>query len=446
MRFIGPSMDKGYSSAFAETVYRSNWRLSWQSPRLATLVKDVEAFLHLGPDLEDDFPLSDDSYGDKEMLLALRKIENDFKTWAEKDPKEYANRFAAHASEFQDELEWMMGGDGVLIPAISSEDDLFGSPPIVAENEHRGYIALFAERGKRAERAGPKRHRLAEDWKAGNEWVAGKEPKHYRPFTTAEKAKGGAPEVLEAGLEKVKEGTPEVLEAGVKAVDVGMFAAAPSVIKGVGVGLGSAVTAGAAVLATAAEGVSAGAGVLVEVGMSVAALRSVSSTAERLRYLKKIRDKIHEFDPEKDCPDGDPKCFSAWALIHRWGPLRTSRTSACGPFDAEVHDKIAHQVLDYIISKKEKKLGMKTAVAFGLGTEATAFKAIKGATKALKETKGVHRYKAAHWLAYHFCVCHCQLAMHMVAALTSDKEMYWLMNNGDYEGISGVLAEKIKST
>jgi hypothetical protein len=444
--------EKGDSSVFAETVYRSNWRLSWQSPRLSTVVKDVDAFLKLDPDLEWEFPLSDSDPESEEMRNALKKIEKDFNLWRLTDPKEFVNRFAANASEFRTELEGLLGGTA-LIPGIGdNKENLFGSPPLAAENFHRGRMAEFIERSQRAEHLGGKKQRLAEDWKAGKGTLAIKEPKHYRPVPTVEKRKEGAPEAREAGSKavetvgKIKEGAPEVLEAGLKAVDVAKAAADFSVVKVVGAALPNVITVGATMLATAAEAGLAAAGVLVEVGMSVAALVSLSSTAEHLRYLKKIRDKIDEFDPDKNCPNGDPRCFSARALIQGYGLMSTSRTkSGFGPFDADVHDLVAHQVLDYIIRKKETKRNRKTVASCALGTEVSAVKAVKGAKKALAGTKGVHRYKAAHWLAYHFCVCHCQLAMHMVAALTSVKEMYWLMFNGDYEGIADVLAEKMKS-
>lgn len=112
--------------------------------------------------------------------------------------------------------------------------------------------------------------------------------------------------------------------------------------------------------------------------------------------------------------------------------------------DAAEHAAVM-DALDYVISKKEKKLDKKVAGSFGGGIGVTAFSISKSLYKRWKGTKGVNRTAQAHVVARHLVTHNCALAQGIVAELYSTDEMLWMLQQ-DSSTVAELVAAKMKST
>lgn len=112
--------------------------------------------------------------------------------------------------------------------------------------------------------------------------------------------------------------------------------------------------------------------------------------------------------------------------------------------DAAEHEAVI-DALDYVISKKEKKLDKKVAGSLGAGIGVTVFTMGKSLYKRLKGTKGVNRTAQANAVARHLVTHNCALAQGIVAELYSVDEMLWMLQQ-DSGTVATLVAAKMKST
>jgi len=312
----------------------------------------------------------------------LNDIKAAFDAWRIGDPREFADRFASYAEAFLAELEH----DGLRASEFNTVGAAFGTPPAAATNIFKGTTVDFPE----------------------------DKPSHYKE-SFARKEWGIGRDRLQG-----------LAEVGEKAGKVGLFAAERTLDSGVGLVPGGAAAEIAVLGATGAAAASfalpaaALAVTLLEAGL---AARSWQKTEKHLLALKELK-------KHKDLLKGGP----GWC----W-PGRPAADAQ------QVHQLIAYQILDYIIDQKETKRAKKATASFLLGVAVDVYSSYRYVKKQLHHERGVKRYKAAHWLAYHFCTCDCPLARFIVSGLTCGDEMLWLLNNGEYEGIAEFLAEKMKS-
>jgi hypothetical protein len=336
----------------------------------------------------------------------LKKLEDDFNAWRLGNPKEFAVRFASRAGEFLDEIK-QLGADELSFAADFAPDDAreLPPPPIVADNRHHGFL----------------------DWMSMPEMQT--RPKHFVSRDVDEKesrTRKFEDLAQERGL--------EAAEWSAKTAETGAAIASHSARKGL---LLLSQSAAGKIVPLVMHGVeaagiaAAAAGLTVTLINSGFAIRSWHQTNKHLLLLKKILNNDKELSLSR--------CYRVR------GQGATAQWVPCENADVRVHELINAFILPYIIRKKELKRDKKIATTFTLGSAISLYSVAKWVKKELHHERGVHRYKAAHWLAYHFCTCDCDLAMNIAAALTSIEEMLWLKNNGDYEGIADVLADKMKS-
>jgi len=109
------------------------------------------------------------------------------------------------------------------------------------------------------------------------------------------------------------------------------------------------------------------------------------------------------------------------------------------------HAIVADQVLPYVIRKKSRKVERKLVMAMpGIAIAGTVNTLAKRIYKKRKQTLGVHREKAAKWLAVHYMTCECELSRRFIAALYSGAEL--LSFEGlEYETLWKLLMDKMKS-
>jgi len=387
-------------SKFEKKITRS--RVHYQSLRLSSLVRDVNVFL--------------DTDDESTKRNALTTVVKDFDAWRVGDPKEFAERFADGAPDFMQELHELNAAPS-LTCTYDEGKHTFPTPPATASN----------------------RHRYKARWKGGEiQW--GKEPRHYSKHERHDQ------EVKE----KVWEGLEKGTEAGELAVSiagaVGEHAAAAEefgkVIAGIAAKVVGVAAPAAGHLGMAAAGLS-GAGALAQVATSIIAGVSAYKTHDHRLLLDKLDFLVNRA----------PVAGAAAEVLNRLNECRPVIEGAPDyslgePTDESraVHKIVGHHVLPYIVNQKYYKEGFKIATASMVGALPVSIWCMgKRCSKWLAGTVGVERYKGAHWLAYHFCVCDCQLAMSIVAYLTSPDEMYWLLQSGEYEDIAGFLAEKMKA-
>ncbi len=240
------------------------------------------------------------------------------------------------------------------------------------------------------------RHRYAPYWNAGA-FPADVWPDLINRHSRRNKALTGAMTATNVGVTATQAG---IGQAGVAGLVVG-----GTVSSATGVGL---LVAGAALT-------------LAQCGL---AIRSADRTAKHVAALEFLNSnrRAHPFD---DC----------WL---RGAPAHQER----------VHTLVADHILPYIIQQKGLKLARKAVTGFlpivG-GATVTAVTGIKNIASRIGGTLGVERYKAAHWLAAHFCECECVLTDFLVASLYSAEEMIRLHELYSYEDTADLLAAKMKS-
>lgn len=115
-----------------------------------------------------------------------------------------------------------------------------------------------------------------------------------------------------------------------------------------------------------------------------------------------------------------------------------------GQCNAAEHQEVT-AALDYLINKKENKLGKKVTGSFGAGLGVTVYGVGKALYKLYKGTKGVNRMAHANVIATHFVTHNCALAQGIAAELYSADEMLWMLEQ-DSTKVASLLAEKMKST
>jgi hypothetical protein len=368
--------DQTGSSQFETTINRFGWR----SLQLSRVVTDIELYLKFEDGAGNEL-VRDDSGRLVTAQEQINRIQKDFDAWRIGNPKEFAARFAQHASDFLEELKTKKAEKLDFDLKEGDLDDAhFHEPPITADNPYRGQ-GLSIEK--------------------------------------------------ESHLKKVRdfavEKTPSAFEIGVLSYDVakdGWRGLLPGTVKQAET-LAHVGQAGKVGLGLT------GAGIAVQVPDSLFAVRSCYRTAKHLIGLQELQQ--DDMAPYVDI------CVRA---TRGDGGIRYA-----GPTDNDklVHRLIKDHILPYIIYQKWKKLAKKGATVITLGLEIDLFSAVKAGLKWTMSKRGVKRYKAAHWLAYHFCTCECNLAGSIVRALTSDEEARRLLNECDYEGIACCLAEKMKS-
>jgi hypothetical protein len=418
--FIRKSTNPAYHSVFAETVHRSP--LSHASRELAGVLDSIDAFLAMGPDFSAGFHMPDED--PTALAAALHRIHDQFNTWRLLDPKEFADRFSANADAFSSELQGLMArsqAPGALFEAQVQADG-FGTPPLSAFNPHAGRMAQIAARSQGQHFGRMADHKL-------------KAPGDFHSHL-GEAPASSLKQARKKLVTGAKEHGPDLVDSALMATEIaGAFG---SLSEGAKFGLGLLSGPGGSVAQVATPGLTvvtaalpAGALLLNAVNAGVA-VRSSMRTHRHLHDLRAVR------------AQADRLACHGFSLA----ALTTPDAILPPPdaFNASVHKLIRDHILDYIIEQKETKETRKIGQAVSMGLPLSLWSSGKAVFKHLTKTKGVKRYKAAHWLAHHFCTCHCQLAMHIVAALTSAEEMYWLLDKGDYEAIADVLAEKMKSS
>lgn len=112
--------------------------------------------------------------------------------------------------------------------------------------------------------------------------------------------------------------------------------------------------------------------------------------------------------------------------------------------DAAEHAAVI-EALDYVISKKERKLDKKVAGSVGGGIGVSAYSIGKSLYKRFKGTRGVNRTAQANVVARHLVTHNCALAQGIVAELYSVDEMLWMLQQ-DSATVAGLVAAKMKST
>ncbi|MGO9012170.1 MAG: hypothetical protein ACLQPN_18905 [Bryobacteraceae bacterium] len=322
---------------------------------------------------------------------ATTKIGTSFNKWRVEDPKEFAARFAYCARQFDEELKRLgFVADDQLehLGDRPGDDELPPAPLVCAYGNVKD---------------------LGRPWQKGA-------PEHYEQLMPHEaqrrrESKEGGKTTWEAQGPALK-----VAEIGVFGADVARHAEA-ALGSGFGLLPGGQITE---MILLGVTGAGAGAFALPAIALAAAlaeagvAIRSWQKTEKHLLYLKRLRNNQAL----------DESC-------HQWGAEYKA-----------VHDLIRDRILPYIIEQKETKRKKKMASAFLLGEAISTYSVIRWATKG---HRGVKRYTAAHWLAYHFCKCSCPLATNIVAGLTSLQDTNWLRDHGSYEGTASFLAEKMKS-
>lgn len=214
---------------------------------------------------------------------------------------------------------------------------------------------------------------------------------------------------------------PQLAKAGVR----GMQAANAGITVGqaaVGQAGLTGVLVGGAVTTATGVGLIAGSAVLALVQMGLA-LRSAQSTHVHMVGLSRL---YHQ----------------------RKEPFLTQTCDGAAPAQQRVHELLADRVLPYIYWQKHLKVGRKLAVGtlpvLG-GLAVSGVTVTRNVVSRLRGTLGVERFKAAHWLAAHFCDCHCLFTDLMVAFLYGTEDMKRLHRSYSYEETAELLALKMKS-
>ena len=192
-------------------------------------------------------------------------------------------------------------------------------------------------------------------------------------------------------------------------------------------GIVGVVTGGAVVGATGI-GLLAG-GIAGTIATSVAARISVEKTFLHIVDLKNLQNSLETF--EQNCD-------------HLTLPIGAREKN---DYSRRSHDIVANHVLPYIIAQKEvKKLHKEDASIPMVGVLETVRAVGNNLNKRRTGEHGFKRNHAAKWLAAHFIECDCALSKNIVASLYSVKEMNWLLGNAEYQPLSDLLAEKMKTT
>ncbi len=183
--------------------------------------------------------------------------------------------------------------------------------------------------------------------------------------------------------------------------------------------MGAAV--GGAVVGATGVGLLVGSAVLAVISSGLA-IRSAEKTSKHLLNLHRIQDHRHEFKH----------------VCHVEGSQDP---------DERGHARVMDHLLPYIIEQKSSKLTNKAVSSIPVVGSIPIYCKTGGSNilKRIKGTLGVKRFKAAHWLAEHFCRCDCLATDMIVASLYSVEEMVYLHKHCDYETITGFLADKMKS-
>ena len=184
-----------------------------------------------------------------------------------------------------------------------------------------------------------------------------------------------------------------------------------------GIAIGGAVTSATGVGLIATSAVLA----LVQSGLAVHSWQKTFKHLQALRHLQEHRNDQH---------------FSLCQVRAGGGELRS-----------QAHTLVADNILQYIILQKSEKLTRKSVSTVPvLGSAITSLVVgTRNVASRLRGTLGVNRYKAAHWLAAHFCECECLLTDCIVGSLYSMEEMIALHRLYGYEETADLVAVKMKS-
>ena len=311
----------------------------------------------------------------------LLAVKHSFDTWRTQDPKEFADRTKYDGGNWID--NFMQELDAA---AVRFDVDFGEERP--AETNFEFSVGPAAVRN---------RHQHEPYW--GNE--------HFGDVLWPQEINNHS---------AVKKGALGGMAAADKGISVAQFAVGQPGIVGLA-------ATGAAVTSATGVGLIAGsvALALIQSGLAVRSWQKTSRHLEALHYLQDHKDDEILSDCQVYASGGHPS--------------------------RQAHQLVAHNILDYIIQQKSSKLGKKAvSVVPLLGSAIVSVGTIgRNIGSRLSGTLGVNRYKAAHWLAAHFCECQCLLTDCIVATLYSVEEMITLHRLYGYEETADLLAAKMKS-